>query len=198
MHVSLMENGVMMAPLVYPSVKPGEERLRLNVTRATRARTWTGARLLDARKQYHVQSGEELSPTRASRCSCYRRLGPASGYSVSKRRSARSAASTYAALVARPISTPNRIKRPSFGSGACSGTNLRSRSSRRVPPRRRSRSGSRSAEAVSVRIEHGERAEQDRDDRRERVGERDRVRMGGFELVGDQERSAQYENSARF
>jgi len=33
MHVALLENGVMMVPLVYPSVRKGEERLRLNVTR---------------------------------------------------------------------------------------------------------------------------------------------------------------------
>jgi glycine C-acetyltransferase len=33
MHLALLENGVMMIPLVYPSVKRGDERLRLNVTR---------------------------------------------------------------------------------------------------------------------------------------------------------------------
>jgi glycine C-acetyltransferase len=33
MHLSLIENGVMMVPIVYPGVKEGEERLRLNVTR---------------------------------------------------------------------------------------------------------------------------------------------------------------------
>ncbi|MET0344335.1 MAG: pyridoxal phosphate-dependent aminotransferase family protein [Polyangiales bacterium] len=33
MHVALLESGVMMIPLVYPAVKRGEERLRLNVTR---------------------------------------------------------------------------------------------------------------------------------------------------------------------
>ncbi|MFT3923506.1 MAG: pyridoxal phosphate-dependent aminotransferase family protein [Myxococcales bacterium] len=33
MHVALLENGVMMVPLVYPAVKRGDERLRLNVTR---------------------------------------------------------------------------------------------------------------------------------------------------------------------
>jgi glycine C-acetyltransferase len=33
MHVALLESGVMMVPLVYPSVKRGDERLRLNVTR---------------------------------------------------------------------------------------------------------------------------------------------------------------------
>ncbi|HEY6878919.1 MAG TPA: pyridoxal phosphate-dependent aminotransferase family protein [Polyangiales bacterium] len=33
MHLALLENGVMMMPLVYPSVRKGDERLRLNVTR---------------------------------------------------------------------------------------------------------------------------------------------------------------------
>ena len=33
MHLALLENGVMMMPLVYPSVRRGEERLRLNITR---------------------------------------------------------------------------------------------------------------------------------------------------------------------
>lgn len=33
MHHSLLNEGVMMMPLVYPSVKAGDERLRLNVTR---------------------------------------------------------------------------------------------------------------------------------------------------------------------
>lgn len=33
MHIRLMENGVMMVPVIYPGVKEGEERLRLNITR---------------------------------------------------------------------------------------------------------------------------------------------------------------------
>ncbi|MGB5809216.1 MAG: pyridoxal phosphate-dependent aminotransferase family protein [Polyangiales bacterium] len=33
MHVALLENGVLMVPIMYPAVKTGEERLRLNVTR---------------------------------------------------------------------------------------------------------------------------------------------------------------------
>lgn len=33
MHIALLEAGVLMVPLVYPSVKKGDERLRLNVTR---------------------------------------------------------------------------------------------------------------------------------------------------------------------
>ena len=32
-HVALLENGVLMVPIMYPAVKVGEERLRLNVTR---------------------------------------------------------------------------------------------------------------------------------------------------------------------
>ena len=33
MHVAMLECGVLMVPLTYPSVKHGEERLRVNVTR---------------------------------------------------------------------------------------------------------------------------------------------------------------------
>jgi len=33
MHLAMLESGVMMVPITYPGVKPGEERLRLNVTR---------------------------------------------------------------------------------------------------------------------------------------------------------------------
>ena len=32
-HVALLENGVLMVPIMYPAVKEGEERLRVNVTR---------------------------------------------------------------------------------------------------------------------------------------------------------------------
>jgi glycine C-acetyltransferase len=32
-HVALLENGTLMVPIMYPAVKEGEERLRLNVTR---------------------------------------------------------------------------------------------------------------------------------------------------------------------
>jgi 7-keto-8-aminopelargonate synthetase-like enzyme len=64
MHVSLLDDGVMMAPLTYPSVKPGEERLRLNVTRGhSRADMDKALGLLDRHgKTYRVQSGEELGP----------------------------------------------------------------------------------------------------------------------------------------
>ncbi|MDH3844612.1 MAG: aminotransferase class I/II-fold pyridoxal phosphate-dependent enzyme, partial [Myxococcales bacterium] len=33
LHVALLENGVLMVPIMYPAVKQGEERLRLNITR---------------------------------------------------------------------------------------------------------------------------------------------------------------------
>ena len=33
LHIGLLENGVLMVPIIYPAVKEGEERLRLNVTR---------------------------------------------------------------------------------------------------------------------------------------------------------------------
>jgi glycine C-acetyltransferase len=64
MHVALFDNGVMMAPLTYPSVKPGEERLRLNVTRGhSREDMDKALGLLDRYgKTYRVQSGEELGP----------------------------------------------------------------------------------------------------------------------------------------
>jgi glycine C-acetyltransferase len=65
MHISLLEQGVMMVPITYPGVKPGEERLRLNVTRGhSREDMDKALDLLDRYgKQYRVQSGEELSPT---------------------------------------------------------------------------------------------------------------------------------------
>ena len=33
MHLGMLEDGVLMVPILYPGVKNGEERLRLNVTR---------------------------------------------------------------------------------------------------------------------------------------------------------------------
>jgi 8-amino-7-oxononanoate synthase len=65
MHVSMLEQGVMMVPITYPGVKPGEERLRLNVTRGHSRQDMDKALdLLDRYgKQYHVQSGEELAAT---------------------------------------------------------------------------------------------------------------------------------------
>jgi 8-amino-7-oxononanoate synthase len=62
MHISMFEQGVMMVPITYPGVKPGEERLRLNVTRGhSREDMDRALDLLDRYgKRYKVQSGEEL------------------------------------------------------------------------------------------------------------------------------------------
>ena len=64
MHVALLECGVMMVPLTYPSVKPGEERLRVNVTRGHTQEDLD--RALALLKQYgeafFVLSGEEIGP----------------------------------------------------------------------------------------------------------------------------------------
>ena len=64
MHVSLLEEGVMMVPITYPGVKFGEERLRLNVTRGhSREDMDRALSLLDKYgKKYNVQSGAELGP----------------------------------------------------------------------------------------------------------------------------------------
>jgi 8-amino-7-oxononanoate synthase len=62
MHIAMFEQGVMMVPITYPGVKPGEERLRLNVTRGhSRQDMDLALSLLDRfGKQYRVQSGEDL------------------------------------------------------------------------------------------------------------------------------------------
>jgi glycine C-acetyltransferase len=64
MHIALLECGVYMVPLVYPSVKPGEERLRVNVTRGHTQEDLDMA--LELLKTYgeafFVLSGEELGP----------------------------------------------------------------------------------------------------------------------------------------
>jgi glycine C-acetyltransferase len=62
MHVSMLEEGVMMVPVTYPGVKFGEERLRLSVTRGHSMEDMNRAlSLLDKYgKLYKVQSGEEL------------------------------------------------------------------------------------------------------------------------------------------
>jgi glycine C-acetyltransferase len=62
MHIALLEQGVMMVPITYPGCKPGEERLRLNVTRGhSREDMDKALGLLDRfGRKYHVQSGEEL------------------------------------------------------------------------------------------------------------------------------------------
>jgi 8-amino-7-oxononanoate synthase len=64
MHVALLECGVMMVPLVYPSVKYGEERLRVNVTRGHTQEDLD--RAFDLLKEYgeafFVLSGDEIGP----------------------------------------------------------------------------------------------------------------------------------------
>lgn len=64
MHVALFECGVLMVPLTYPSVKHGEERLRVNVTRGhTQEDIDTAVELLDTYGQaFFVQSGEDIGP----------------------------------------------------------------------------------------------------------------------------------------
>jgi glycine C-acetyltransferase len=64
MHIALLECGIYMMPLVYPSVKPGEERLRVNVTRGHTQEDLD--RALELLKTYgeafFVQSGEDIGP----------------------------------------------------------------------------------------------------------------------------------------
>ncbi len=68
MHVALFECGVMMVPLTYPSVKHGEERLRVNVTRGhTQEDMDTALELLKTYGEaFFVLSGEEIGPMEAS------------------------------------------------------------------------------------------------------------------------------------
>ncbi|MGA2449404.1 MAG: pyridoxal phosphate-dependent aminotransferase family protein [Polyangiaceae bacterium] len=64
MNLALLECGVMMVPVVYPGVKIGEERLRLNVTRGHTQEDLDLA--LGLLKQYgeafYVLSGEDIGP----------------------------------------------------------------------------------------------------------------------------------------
>jgi glycine C-acetyltransferase len=64
MHVALLESGVYMVPITYPGCKEGEERLRLNITRAhTREDMDKALDLLDQYgKVFYVQSNEDLGP----------------------------------------------------------------------------------------------------------------------------------------
>ena len=64
MHIALLECGVMMVPLTYPSVKQGEERLRVNVTRGhTKEDMDTALELLQTYGDaFFVLSGEDLGP----------------------------------------------------------------------------------------------------------------------------------------
>jgi glycine C-acetyltransferase len=64
MHIAMFECGVLMVPLVYPSVKYGEERLRVNVTRGHTQEDLD--RALGLLKEYgdafFVLSGEDIGP----------------------------------------------------------------------------------------------------------------------------------------
>jgi 7-keto-8-aminopelargonate synthetase-like enzyme len=64
MHVALLECGMLMVPLTYPSVKQGEERLRVNVTRGHTQEDLD--RALGLLKEYgeafFVLSGEDIGP----------------------------------------------------------------------------------------------------------------------------------------
>jgi glycine C-acetyltransferase len=68
MHVAMLECGVMMVPLTYPSVKTGEERLRVNITRGHSQEDMDTA--LELLKTYgeafFVLSGEDIGPMEAS------------------------------------------------------------------------------------------------------------------------------------
>ena len=64
LHIAMLECGVLMVPLTYPSVKQGEERLRVNITRGHTQEDLDLA--LDLLKTYgeafFVLSGEDLGP----------------------------------------------------------------------------------------------------------------------------------------
>ncbi|MCL2450594.1 MAG: pyridoxal phosphate-dependent aminotransferase family protein, partial [Polyangiaceae bacterium] len=64
MHVALFECGVLMVPIIYPGVKPGEERLRVNVTRGHTQEDLDGAlELLKAYGEaFFVLGGDDLGP----------------------------------------------------------------------------------------------------------------------------------------
>jgi glycine C-acetyltransferase len=64
MHIALLECGVYMVPLVYPSVKIGEERLRVNVTRGHTQEELdrTLALLKEYGEAFFVLSGDEIGP----------------------------------------------------------------------------------------------------------------------------------------
>ena len=67
MHVALLECGVLMVPLTYPSVKHGEERLRVNVTRGhTQEDLDTALGLLkEYGEAFFVLSGEDIGELEA-------------------------------------------------------------------------------------------------------------------------------------
>lgn len=67
MHVALFECGVLMVPLTYPSVKHGEERLRVNVTRGHTQEDMDTAleHLKTYGEAFFVLSGEDIGPLEA-------------------------------------------------------------------------------------------------------------------------------------
>jgi glycine C-acetyltransferase len=68
MHDAVFQGGVMMVPIIYPSVAAGAERLRLNVTRGhTKEDMDKALELLDrAGRAFNVQSGEPLEGAQAA------------------------------------------------------------------------------------------------------------------------------------
>jgi glycine C-acetyltransferase len=64
MHVALLECGVLMVPILYPAVKNGEERLRVNITRGhTQEDMDTALELLKTYGDaFFVLSGEDIGP----------------------------------------------------------------------------------------------------------------------------------------
>ena len=67
MHVALLECGVLMVPLTYPSVKQGEERLRVNITRGHTQEDMDLAleHLKTYGEAFFVLSGEDIGPMEA-------------------------------------------------------------------------------------------------------------------------------------
>ncbi|MCL2778972.1 MAG: pyridoxal phosphate-dependent aminotransferase family protein [Polyangiaceae bacterium] len=64
MHIGLFESGILMVPLIYPSVKHGEERLRVNITRGHTQEDMDVAleHLKTYGEAFFVLSGEEIGP----------------------------------------------------------------------------------------------------------------------------------------
>jgi 8-amino-7-oxononanoate synthase len=64
MHVALLECGVLMVPILYPGVKLGEERLRVNITRGhTQEEMDTALELVKTYGEaFFVLSGEDIGP----------------------------------------------------------------------------------------------------------------------------------------
>jgi 7-keto-8-aminopelargonate synthetase-like enzyme len=64
MHTALFECGVLMVPVIYPAVKEGEQRLRVNVTRGhTQEDMDTALELLKTYGEaFFVLSGEDIGP----------------------------------------------------------------------------------------------------------------------------------------